>query len=118
MARKGPEVLMPHERGQVAHVGSTLEGMRKFATASDPPPAEWLCVFDPAVRFSQPDYTGGFGKRGPFVDPFQAYGLDSDPVPSKTKPSDGGTRREIPSGVWDCFASANIERQGDRKSVV
>jgi SIR2-like domain len=43
LARKGPESLLPHERGQVAHVVSTREGMRKFSASDDPPSAEWLC---------------------------------------------------------------------------
>ena len=30
LARKGPEHLQPHERGQVAHIVSTLEGARMF----------------------------------------------------------------------------------------
>jgi hypothetical protein len=45
LARKGPESLFPHERGQVAHVVSTLEGIRRFSASDEPPPAEWLCMF-------------------------------------------------------------------------
>jgi SIR2-like domain len=41
LARKGPEALLPHERGQVAHVVSTLEGTRRFAASAVPPPAEF-----------------------------------------------------------------------------
>ena len=60
LARKGPEVLLPHERGQVVHIVSTLEGARKFSASDDPPPAEWLCVFDPLMRYSKPGYLGSF----------------------------------------------------------
>jgi SIR2-like domain len=37
IARKGPEVLLPHERGQVTHVVSTLEGVRRFSASDDHP---------------------------------------------------------------------------------
>jgi hypothetical protein len=40
LAKKGPEQLQPHERGQVAHIISTVEGARKFSEGDDPPPAE------------------------------------------------------------------------------
>ena len=45
-AKQGPQSLSPHERGQVAHIVSTVEGVRKFSKGEEPPPAEWLCVFD------------------------------------------------------------------------
>ena len=45
-AKQGPQSLSPHERGQVAHIVSTVEGVRKFSEGEEPPPAEWLCVFD------------------------------------------------------------------------
>jgi len=46
LAKKGPEQLQPHERGQVAHLVSTAEGARMFSQGDDPPPAEWLCVLE------------------------------------------------------------------------
>src|SRR6185369_2818065 len=36
MARKGPESLLPHERGQVAHIVSTLEGAKMFTATEHP----------------------------------------------------------------------------------
>ena len=47
---RGPRGLERHERGQVAHLVSTDIGARAFAEGGVIPPAEWLCVFDPAVR--------------------------------------------------------------------
>jgi hypothetical protein len=47
LAKKGPAALEPHQRGQVAHVVSTNEGAKRFSEGSEPPSAEWLCVFDP-----------------------------------------------------------------------
>jgi hypothetical protein len=109
LARKGPEVLPPHERGQVAHVVSTVPGARKFSTSGDPPPAEWLCVFDPKIRFSQSGYLGSFPEQGPYFDPFEAYGLDSDPVPPKSDPKNYLAKREVPDSVWNCFDLTKLD---------
>ncbi len=67
MAQRGPEALLPHERGQVAHVVSTLHGARKFLASTDPPPAEWLCVFDPTIRYSRPGHLFRFREQGPYL---------------------------------------------------
>ena len=114
LAKKGPEQLQPHERGQVAHIISTVEGARKFSEGDDPPPAEWLCVFDPYQRYSKPERTGGFGEQGPFVDPFDLYGLDTDIVPKRIDPDDHFEKREIPSTAWDGFAANRLDRQNLR----
>lgn len=109
MARKGPEALLPHERGQVAHLVSFLEGARNFADSDNPPPAEWLCVFDPAIRFLKPARLGSYLERGPFFDPFEAYGLECDPVPQKIDPENFHAKREIPPGVWSCFTPTALD---------
>ena len=114
LARKGPESLLPHERGQVAHVVSTPEGMRKFSASDEPPPAEWLCVFDPCIRYFNPGRLGGFSEEGPYFDPFDAYGLDSDPIPRPIAPDHPYTKREVPNNVWDCIASTRLDRQNLR----
>jgi len=111
LARKGPEALLPHERGQIAHVVSTLEGTRRWAAPDEPPPAEWLCVFDSLIRFATPGRLGGLEESGPYFDPFGAYGLDSDPLPTKIDPEDYFTKREVPANVWDCFAATRLDRQ-------
>jgi hypothetical protein len=49
--------------------------------------------------------------QGPYFDPFAAYGLDSDPVPSKIDPDDYYAKREVPENVWDCFAATRMDRQ-------
>jgi hypothetical protein len=63
---------MLHERGQVAHLAATTEGARAIAAAKRPLPSEWLCVFDPAVRF------GTLGYLSSDVESFRRYGIDSD----------------------------------------
>ncbi|AXS40156.1 SIR2 family protein [Breoghania sp. L-A4] len=113
-ARSGPESLQPHERGQVAHIVSTIEGVRKFAEGDSPPPATWLCVFDPFRRFAEPGRQGGFMEQGPYIDPFELYSLDSDPIPEKSTPEDNYSKREVPNEVWDGFALNELDRTGLR----
>lgn len=110
LAKKGPENLLPHQRGQVAHVISTLEGVRKFSEKYPPPPAEWLCVFDPYRRYAKPGHIDGID-TGQFVDPFDLYGLDSDVIPKRIGPGDLNVQREVPRGVWDGFAMNGLERE-------
>lgn len=109
LAKKGPEILQPYERGQVAHIVSTYEGIKKFCQGDNPPSAEWLCVFDPHRRFAKPKHSGSFGQIGPYVDPFDLYGLDSDISPRKLDPDDHYAKREIPSGAWDAFALNRLD---------
>jgi len=113
-SRQGPEAMEPHQRGQIAHIVSTAEGARRFSSAPNPAPASWLCSFDPYVRFAMPARTGDVSERGPFFDPFDAYSLDSDPVPKKISPDDTFAKREVPSGAWDCFVPTRQDRQNLR----
>ncbi|AUN33812.1 SIR2 family protein [Niveispirillum cyanobacteriorum] len=101
MAMKGPAAVTEHERGQVAHLVSTVPGARSWASAR--PPAEWLCTFDPAFRFRKPGKVGGAFGAGTYVDPFDLYGLDTDPTPPPINPSDPYSKREVPSSVWSAF---------------
>lgn len=114
MSQQGPEALAPHERGQVAHVVSSYEGAKRFAEEEIPPPAEWLCVFDPYRRYAKPGHLGTLVEKGEYVDPFDLYGLDSDFIPDKPEPDEHNVRREVPSGSWDAFALNRIDRQALR----
>ncbi len=113
-AQKGPEALCPFERGQVAHVVSPLAGVKKFSTPAVSPPADWLCVFDPLIRYSKPGHIWDLNGQGPFFEPFDAYCLDSDPVPSKIDPDVFYSKREVPDNVWDCFTATRLDRQNLR----
>lgn len=109
LAGKGPGNLSPHERGQVVHLVSTLDGARKFAFTDSPPSAEWLCVFDPLRRYAKPRHIGRFTERGSFIDPFDVYGLDSDVAPEKIDPEDYTKKREAPEGASDVFAPNRLD---------
>jgi hypothetical protein len=98
--------MKPHERGQVAHLSATHNGARAIASAKRPLPAEWLCVFDPTIRYGAPD------RFGSDADPFLRYGIDSDPVPPKER---GGNRfqpRTVPEEVVDAFAPLLLDGDG------
>lgn len=111
MAARGPENLSPHERGQVAHVMGTLDGARRFASAVDIPPAEWLCVFDPAVRFLRPGWASTPTEEESSVDPFDLYGLDSDTRPAPIGADDYRAKRPIPSEAQNPLALTRFDQQ-------
>lgn len=109
----GPAALLPHERGQIAHLVSTLEGARLFAESDPPPPAEWLCVLDPYRRYAstQKRYTED---DQPLVVPFDVYSLDMDVPP---KQSHDGVRdhredrkvSELMQSAWDGLATNRLD---------
>ncbi|MDY4380036.1 SIR2 family protein [Pectobacterium brasiliense] len=109
-SKKGPTALQPHERGQVAHVISTYEGVKKFCIGEIPPSAEWLCVFDKHRRFAKPGSSGSLDCEEPYIDPFDLYGLDSDTPPPKSDPEDHYAKRETPSDAWDAFELNRLDR--------
>ncbi|WP_082678087.1 SIR2 family protein [Type-E symbiont of Plautia stali] len=113
-SKKGPTALQPHERGQVAHVISTYEGVKKFCEGEVIPPAEWLCVFDKYRRFARPSNSISRSNKEPYVDPFDLYGLDSDPLPTKPDPENNYAKRETPSNAWDAFELNHLDKAAIR----
>jgi hypothetical protein len=119
MAGSNPANLQPHERGQVAHVVSTIEGLRKFSDGNPTPPASWLYVFDPHRRYAKPGNVGRWNEEErPFVDPFGLFCLDSDLVPAKVDPEDAYAKRETPAEAWDAFQLNKLDRVGLRDENV
>lgn len=108
-ARSGPTALQPFERGQVAHCVSTLEGARHFAQAVPPLPAEWLYTFDRYRRYARPGDVGAFGEPQKFVDPFDLYHLDSDPIPERSNPNDRNAERIVPEAAWSAFDGSRAD---------
>ena len=105
-AKQGPESLSPHERGQVAHIVWTVDGVRKFSAGEKPPPAEWLCVFDKYRRYGEPGKLGSWLQEGPDVDPFDLYHIDSDVPPDKAN----SRNRKPPADAWDAFNLSRIDK--------
>ena len=94
LAQRSPTQLEPFERGQVAALVQTADGAAAFTTATSPPPADWLCVFDRHVRYGQPQR--GFGQADP--DPLKFYGLDDDPPRPEAEGEPSATDRD-PVGI-------------------
>jgi len=108
LAMDGPDVLQPHQRGQVAHIVSTCEGAREFSERE--PPAEWLCVLDPSCRYATPGRLEWFDSEAP-IDPFILYGLDSDATPKRADPDNPYVTRGVPPDAWDAFVATPLDRQ-------
>ena len=108
-AKQGPQSLSPHERGQVAHIVSTVEGVRKFSEGEEPPPAEWLCVFDKYRRYGEPGKLGSWLEEGPDVDPFDLYRIDSDVPPDEAN----SRERKPPADAWDAFDLRRVDKTRD-----
>jgi NAD-dependent SIR2 family protein deacetylase len=98
----GPAKLLPFERGQVAHVVSTVDGARAFANSSVLPPATWLCTFDRTIRLADKGRSGSITSRKIFV-PIDNFGLDSDAEPLKRLRVNNDSNLDMLSSHWDCF---------------
>ena len=110
MARQGPEELRSYQRGQVAHLVSTLKGVRKFSGGDTPPPATWLCVFDKYRRYATPARSGRLVDPGPVVDPFPYYSLDSDRVPLPLDQEVSPWKRSVSDDAWDAFEPNRLDK--------
>lgn len=97
-AQSSPAKLKPFERGQVVQLVSTKKGAKAFAEADPAPQAEWLCVFDPHVRFLKPR-RASWEKDADEIDPQDFYGLDDDPA----RPS-SSENRLVPDGAHNPLA--------------
>lgn len=104
-AAEGPAALEPFERGQVKHLVSSSAGALAFLNAS--PPADWLCVFDPALRYRAPlrDVAGVIA-----WDPFDAFGLDDDDPPQRNANDERIGRNELPTSAWSALVADPIDR--------
>ncbi|WP_430517850.1 SIR2 family protein, partial [Aliivibrio sp.] len=109
----GPHQLQPFERGQIAHIVSTIEGAKKFANSEMLPPATWLHVFDPELRYETPHkYLSGSEYSVGNVDPFHLYSLNSDITPQIDDPDYSYTKREVPLDAWDAFGFNSLDIKG------
>ncbi|NIJ61676.1 SIR2 family protein [Qipengyuania flava] len=91
IAQKRPIEVKPHERGQVVELVSSKLGAKRFADAKPAPSAEWMCVFDPNVRYAEPRKRSWNDEEE--IDPLDLFGLDDDP-PRPPKEANG--QRTIP----------------------
>ncbi|MFT4955753.1 MAG: hypothetical protein ACI8U3_002152 [Brevundimonas sp.] len=109
-AADGPCRLTPHQRGQVAHILGSAEGVRRMVGRGAPLPASWLNVLDPSGRYETPE-TRHAAPEAEVFDPFEAFGLDSDAPPPPADPTNFLKRREVPAGAWNGFVSSRADRR-------
>lgn len=104
-AAEGPAALEPIERGQVKHLVSSAAGALAFLEAS--PPADWLCVFDPALRYRTPlrDAAGAI-----VWDPFDVFGLDDDDPPQRNANNEPIGHNGPPASAWSALVANAIDR--------
>ncbi|HEU4961397.1 MAG TPA: SIR2 family protein [Sphingomonas sp.] len=117
MALRGPRDLQPHERGQVAHLVSSPIGATIFAEHDPAPPAEWLCAFDPYVRFDRRRSKSWHDPEPDRFDPFVSYGLDGETPPSCEEEDQRPGQTAVPVESWSAFEAAPGERPGGRNQL-
>ena len=108
LARQGPRVLAPFQRGQVASLVRSPEGAAAFANAEPLLPAEWLCVFDKYVRYGPNPASGGEAPQ----DPLAEYGLDDD-TPRTDQTTNMGSSAPESSIGNDLIAISPIDGRSD-----
>lgn len=99
-ARKGPSKLQAHERGMVAHLIKSRSGARAFSQANPPLPSDWICVFDSKIRLQQVEHKEHLYNTGEIINPYQLFGIDSDPPPSDRNKE---FSHENKPETWDAF---------------
>jgi hypothetical protein len=99
-AHSGPAAMAPHERGMIAYLASSVTGAQSIANAKLP--ADWLYVLDRNERFRRPNRFAS-GEAIEVFEPFDVYGLDSDPLPPSVDPDNLHARRLVPESAWDAF---------------
>jgi hypothetical protein len=97
-ASAGPTALDPHVRGQIAHVLSTREGVRRVSIAETPLPASWLLALDPRQRFDKPGPIDPYGESGERIDPYESLALDFDTPPQPVDEDDSFRVHPLRSG--------------------
>ncbi len=117
LAKKGPQALQPHERGMVAHIVSSTAGALAFSEVRPPLPAEWLCVFDPHVRYGEPAPERGRFSEGPVIDPHVRYGLDSD-LPQRAEDERSPREGRVPDKAWSGLEPTPKDLQGLERNQV
>jgi hypothetical protein len=108
-ASNGPALMAPYERGMIAHVASTTTGARMLATANNPLPADWLCVFDRNTRYAPINGLDRYDQTSPKFDPFDTFGLDGDTPPAPVDPDQIFKERAVPQHAWSGIALLTMD---------
>lgn len=116
LARSRPSKLQPFERGQVANLLMERDGAKAFANAVPSISPEWLAVFDPFVRYSEP-WKERWGDDDDEFDPQTLYGLDDDaPRPDNSEnrvvPASAANPLEAIAGERDLVGGQSLVGHG------
>ncbi|WP_096787636.1 SIR2 family protein [Rhodobacter sp. CZR27] len=110
-AAAGPAALDPHIRGQIAHVFSTREGVRRVSVADTPLPASWLLALDPRQRFDKPGPIDPYGEVSGRIDPYESLSLDFDTPPRPVDGDNDFQERQVPEDSWSAFAPTRFDQE-------
>jgi hypothetical protein len=99
-ASLGPASMKRHERGIVAHLAANETGAKRIAVHPNALPADWLFVFDRHTRYGP--VPRWYDDQVEKFDPFEAFAIDSDPLPEPVDADEFHARRAIPD-VWDAM---------------
>ncbi len=115
LASHSPKLLKPHERGQIVQLVSSFQGAKQFL--SKKPNSEWLCVFDPRIRFNPhmdliDDSVGVLANS-----PFDNFGLDSDPPQQHTEKRARYGDSEIPPSLVNVLEPNRADQRSITESV-
>ncbi len=114
---EGPAHLEPYQRGQVAHIVSSRLGAKDFDSINPSP--EWLCVFDPNCRYTNPLNSPFSEFQSDQLDPYTRYCLDSDMPPQKSDSEISAGERQIPTDAWNAFVENESDiRHADEQRTV
>jgi hypothetical protein len=116
-AATGPAALAPFERGMIAHIASYPAGARQIAKAGAALPAEWLCVFDPEMRYRTPS-ARTLMDDGEVFDPFTVWGLDDDLIPPPVNPNNRFEDRKVPEGAANLLQAVGAEESASTRGDV
>ncbi len=110
-AKNGPAMLDMAQRGQVAHLMSTVEGSKINLRSTYALSADWLNVFDPSLRLANVESVMGImnDAEDKVPTPFNLYGLDSDPEPETPISEDMPRKTAISRDVFDLFEITDLD---------
>ncbi|MCJ2070580.1 SIR2 family protein [Methylobacterium sp. J-030] len=117
-AGRGPQHLLPHERGQVAHILSTRAGARRLSASSDLLDAKWILVCDPAQRYHEPENTSSTDGTSAIFDPYDHLHLDNDPLPDPGDPENIRDNRKVPANIFNGFRANALDQSSSRTSFL
>lgn len=102
-AAGGPIKTSPIFRNQIAHMASTMCGMKTILKGQPTLPATWLYVFDPYIRYLKPLPLKQYDFNAEMFDCYENFALDCDEAPAPVDPDNPHQNREVPTTAWTAY---------------